>query len=726
MYQVNLGNDILYYPGSDSAAIFDTELNEEIGIAGEFKFKVPPQNPLYSQLATGELVTIYKDGEEFWRGDIRSISTDFANIASVYCLEDLAWLGDEYIAPALVTNETYSQRFISAISAYNANRSADRQFTAGYITNVTSSGDCLWKTEYEWSILTSLRECICQDSGYIRVRRVTNNGTVTRYIDIVKLSDYGTQATQPIQYGYNLLDYVKESDYSNLTNVLTPYGDELETEVYDEYAARLQGTTITEPTSVAEYGRYAKAVVFDGVSNLATLNNLAAAYLSRYCQPQLTMEVKAIDLAEVENMDAIKIGDSVRIVAEPFSIDQWLYLTQIRRDLQNLDKNTITMSGGVQRKRTITEQTAGVEEAIKDLPSKASVLDAAKKNAIAILNGVDGGYVTFVTNEDDQITEMRIANNLDFDQATKAWRWNVAGLAYLSRNSVNDDWTVGIAATMDGGFVADFITTGYMLADRIKGGTLTLGGFNNQGGIFSILNAGGAEKVHGDNTGITIGGTTGSKMALTTDGELAYYYDNSYAGKLKMASVEHDGSYVDTFEVMDFEDIEIDADNSLYLTGDNEVVVSSDEVVLVGNDVYLGDTIHPHSRDGVTDYTGQTETINYIGTDRFFKSASFYNGMLVGASSSQAELPLDYWHSWESGGVTYSAIVLGVGVTQAVFPDINTNYAYCPYIQSASGTSAPMIEDIVISGTTLTVTFTAVTAQQAAGNACVIKLRTVV
>ena len=65
MYQVNLGNDILYYPGADGAAIYDSDLNEEIGKAGEFSFKVPPQNPLYDQLATGKLITILKDGEEF-------------------------------------------------------------------------------------------------------------------------------------------------------------------------------------------------------------------------------------------------------------------------------------------------------------------------------------------------------------------------------------------------------------------------------------------------------------------------------------------------------------------------------------------------------------------------------------------------------------------------------------------------------------------------------------
>lgn len=469
MYQVNLGNNVLYYPASADACIYDTKLTEDVGMAGEFSFKVPPQNPYYSQLAQGELITIFRDGIEFWRGEIREIKTDFAKIANVYCLEDMAWLGDEFLTPAQITTDTYAQRFQAAIDAYNLNRSSDRQFTAGYITNVTNSSLCNWTTEYDMSILDSLRECICNassDAGQIRVRRVTSGGTVTRYIDIVKLSDYGVSATQPIEYGYNLLDYVKDSDYSNLVNVLTPYGDELDSEVYDGYNQRLAGTTISEATSITAYGRHAKAVIFDGVDNLTDLNALAAAYLTRYSQPQLTMEVKAVDLAGIDSVDAISIGDSVRIIAKPFAVDQWLYLTEIRRDIQNIDKNTITLSGNVISGKTLTSQTLGTSEAVKNLPSKSSILDAAFKNVLALINGVDGGYVTFETNASDQITEIRIANNLDFDQATKAWRWNLGGLAYMSRDNTSDPWTPSVAMDMNGEMVANFIKTGELIANN--------------------------------------------------------------------------------------------------------------------------------------------------------------------------------------------------------------------------------------------------------------------
>lgn len=476
MYQVYLGSKILYYPANAEYAIYDTELTEDVGQAGEFRFKVPSVNPLYGELTAGALITIMKDNKEFWRGEIKEINTNFAKVADVYCLEDLSWLSDEYLTPVKIQNESYAQRFQAAIAAYNANRPIERQFLAGYITSVTSSDTCNWITEYEDSILEDLRNCICKDKGYIRVRRVTSGGNVTRYIDIVRLEDYGTTASQPIEYGYNLLNYVKEADYGNLTNVLTPYGDELESEVYTDYSARLQGTTITDNDSIAVYGRHAKAVVFDGADTLASLNALASSYLSRYSQPQLTMEVKAVDLGVIEAVSEFKIGDSVRIIAKPFAVDQRLYLTEIKRDLQNLDKNTITLSGHVESHRTLTSQLRGTADAVEDLPSRNSILEAAKRNALSmLLDETQGGYVVYEYDANNEYIEaINIVDQPTISASLKRWRWGQNGLGYMERSSTAAPWsTVKTAMTSDGHIVADFVDTGKLTAGVIKAGVLS-------------------------------------------------------------------------------------------------------------------------------------------------------------------------------------------------------------------------------------------------------------
>ena len=476
MYQVYLGSKILYYPANAEYAIYDTELTEDVGQAGEFRFKIPSVNPLYGELTAGALITIMKDNKEFWRGEIKEINTNFAKVADVYCLEDLSWLSDEYLTPVKIQDESYAQRFQAAIAAYNANRPVERQFSAGYITSVTSSDTCNWITEYEDSILEDLRNCICKDKGYIRVRRVTSGGNVTRYIDIVRLEDYGTTASQPIEYGYNLLNYVKEADYGNLTNVLTPYGDELESEVYTDYSARLQGTTITDNDSIAVYGRHAKAVVFDGADTLASLNALASSYLSRYSQPQLTMEVKAVDLGVIEAVSEFKIGDSVRIIAKPFAVDQRLYLTEIKRDLQNLDKNTITLSGHVESHRTLTSQLRGTADAVEDLPSRNSILEAAKRNALSmLLDETQGGYVVYEYDANNEyIVAINIVDQPTISASLKRWRWGQNGLGYMERSSTTAPWsTVKTAMTSDGHIVADFVDTGKLTAGVIKAGVLS-------------------------------------------------------------------------------------------------------------------------------------------------------------------------------------------------------------------------------------------------------------
>lgn len=62
---------------------------------------------------------------------------------------------------------------------------------------------------------------------------------------------------------------------------------------------------------------------------------------------------------------------------------------------------------------------------------------------------------------------------------------------------------------MDGQIVADFITSGKMLADMIQGGTLKLGGADNLNGLFQLLDGEGNICVQMNNTGIQLADGTG-------------------------------------------------------------------------------------------------------------------------------------------------------------------------------------------------------------------------
>lgn len=488
----------IYYPGNSDYNLASGVLKLKVGSAGELNITIPLSNPSYGEIVEKSILTLYEDGDEIWRGDIRDVKKRFNKSLEVYALEDLAWLGDETVNMTAITNQTYDQRFENALNAYNSVQAVKRRFTKGMLTSVTGSSTCSWKPEWGDTLLDCFRKFIADD-GYLKIRRVTNNGVVARYLDIVRLEDYGAQAEQTIAFGQNLLDFVKEIDTTNFVNALYPYGEETDTTLYDNTMARIAGTPIQNDDSIAAFGRHARTVIFE-TSSLATLNRLAAAYLTRYSQPKLKISAKAIDLGNIEEVNRFRIGDSVRIVAHAFGVDQRDYITKQELDLLNIANNKIEMSESVQT-NSLTSQVASIAADLNEAPSESSILKAAKDNALAILDGSNGGNIYFKLNSAGQMVEQGFTNNLDLDQATVINRWNINGRAILTRTSPSAAWTVKVAETINGEIVADFITTGTMLADRIRGGTLELGGISNQKGLLNIYDSSGYKTGYVDNQG---------------------------------------------------------------------------------------------------------------------------------------------------------------------------------------------------------------------------------
>ena len=83
------------------------------------------------------------------------------------------------------------------------------------------------------------------------------------------------------------------------------------------------------------------------------------------------------------------------------------------------------------------------------------------------MNMATTGYIT-ITKDDYGSETLYISNVRDYTKADKLWKWNMNGLGY----SNDGGKTFGLAITMDGSIVADYITTGVLNADVIRAGTL--------------------------------------------------------------------------------------------------------------------------------------------------------------------------------------------------------------------------------------------------------------
>lgn len=112
-----------------------------------------------------------------------------------------------------------------------------------------------------------------------------------------------------------------------------------------------------------------------------------------------------------------------------------------------------------------------VQEALEENNTLQAIAIA---QATKLITGNLGGHVVLHSSTGgDKPDEILIMDTADINTAKKIWRWNLSGLGY---SSTGYNGPYGLAMTMNGMIVADFIQTGTMSANRIKGGVLTLGG----------------------------------------------------------------------------------------------------------------------------------------------------------------------------------------------------------------------------------------------------------
>lgn len=493
MYQILIGdvngnNKIIYHPSNKEFSVFDTELSLSVGECGEFTFKVPEDNFYYDKVSEQKVVTILRDNEEYWRGYIKEISVDMRNNLDVYCVEDLGWLNYEFVTPSKQT-KTRAQFLQDIINTYNTQtgvQGTEKAFVAGYVTSNISK---TISTTYEDSLLDYLR-LVAGEDNYVRVRRQDGK----RYIDIVTINAYGKVSNQPIELRVNLTKYAKEINTGHMLNVIYPYGAEIKGEnIYENQPKRLVGTPIEDTESIAKYGRIAKNVLFN-TGDINILNAQADNYLRANRNPRVKLELSAVDISELgADVDSFELGDTVLVNADELGADGLrIPITSMKIDLQHIQNNSITLSSIV-RNTSLTSQTAELTAELQKIPSESTILASAKRNTTQIINGNGtNGHVVLHENEEGVVYEILIMDKQSIDTASKMWRWNESGFGFREKDD-NGIWKdYDLAMTMNGEIVADMITTGTMYADRIHGGTLKLGGYDNQNGVLEVYAIGGS------------------------------------------------------------------------------------------------------------------------------------------------------------------------------------------------------------------------------------------
>ena len=115
-------------------------------------------------------------------------------------------------------------------------------------------------------------------------------------------------------------------------------------------------------------------------------------------------------------------------------------------------------------RKTLQQQIHATQTKIKDT---ATNLENAFKDAQAKITGNQGGYIIQRFDEDGKPYEFLVMDTEDINSATNVIRLNQQGIGF-SQNGYNGPF--GVAITIDGQIVADYITAGTLSAELIQAG----------------------------------------------------------------------------------------------------------------------------------------------------------------------------------------------------------------------------------------------------------------
>lgn len=293
-------------------------------------------------------------------------------------------------------------------------------------------------------------------------------------------SHRGQKTGVVIEYGKNLTALEQDEDNSGVYTALLPYA------VYTPEGAETETVVtlpeVTLPIVTSEIVR-AKTLImdfsdqFDGVVTEEALRAKANSYIKAnplgatmptvkvsfetlWKQPEYSALLEWVNLC-----DTVTIRHSLLGVSVSAMVIETVYDTLAERyksiSLGQSKSSMIT---------TISEVQSTVDKVVSTVGRFPKLLQTAIGKATGLITGQSGGYVVIHTSEENgQPYELLILDAPSIDEAVNVWRWNVGGLGF-SHNGYNGPYETAITA--DGQIVADFITSGSLVANIIKAGVI--------------------------------------------------------------------------------------------------------------------------------------------------------------------------------------------------------------------------------------------------------------
>lgn len=381
MYKIYADNTLIYDSTLDDYKIGKGTISHEINKSGSFIFSIYPNHFYYdSFVKLKTIITVHRDGKIVFRGRILNDVTDYWNNKVITCEGELGFLQDSVIRPFKFSGSPLNL-FTKFVNEHNSQVDEFKRFKIGKVTVADStyiiSRD---NTEYE-STLSNLNSRLIDNSlgGFFYI---THGDDGTDEIPTINyLADSVKVASQTVEFGSNLRNYVKTVKAEELATAIIPLGEEnlTITSVNNgkDYVYSAEG--------VALYGWIFKAVPWDNETVAANLKSKAEAYLSNIVTQNVTVELNAIDLHLLDrSIESFNICDYVRVISKPHNFDATLLCNHQTLDLLKPENDSLILGYAIS---TITGRTSEVSSSVKAIRSET-------KNIASSVKKINDDYVT--------------------------------------------------------------------------------------------------------------------------------------------------------------------------------------------------------------------------------------------------------------------------------------------------------------------------------------------
>lgn len=356
LYYVYLDGELVFDALADSSPVVSATVSQALNAAAYLDLTLAPS----ARPGEGQAAEVRWDGSTLFRGRVTEVSQGTDGTWDVSCVSDVDRL-NSVLVPPHSTDGTVGDECPASPSGYVQwlAETFNERCVGGYRVDVgtdladqLTEGDLSFEDDSWPTVAAALEDRVLSLGGYLDWEPHASSGTLSVYADLHEAAD------QLIDLGENIADIKVTRTLEGRATAVVPHSGSGDGEVTLDGLTESEralvtnsgmclspgGDAIYDPASVAEWGYREERVELSGVSDRSDLVRAAVARLRTMAGPQVTVECRAVDMALYrEDMAHLRVGQAVRVRAEPLGVDEYLAVQSMDLDLMDPAQTTYVL-----------------------------------------------------------------------------------------------------------------------------------------------------------------------------------------------------------------------------------------------------------------------------------------------------------------------------------------------------------------------------------------------